>query len=390
MSARRSSVISSIGLLVKQSPMASRRKLLKFALAAPALHAFESLAQVMPPRESFTPRVQERIAKQASAIDPFRTVPRSSFGWAVAGRKLYILGGHLGEYHTYEREHFSNELLEYDLDAKSWRRLPDFPHGIQGQRLAAVGGHLYSFGGFIYDAAFDYSPQWNNDVHWSARSEDHVYRYDISRGRWSRVTHMPHRRSSNAMLVAGNRVYLVAGWDGTPKIRGDRNGVFHAMVDVFDVAREEFVPYDIALQPSRRALGGCEMNGKLALLGGLGPAVGGPPPLLDTATVFDPVANSFSDAAIPKLKETLFSAGACFTGRFLVVAGGQPGLAAPLSDKIYVWEPGTKDWRLAAAKLPAAAMFVELLALSPTQVLAFGGHGEPYPLGLWEVLDVSA
>jgi N-acetylneuraminic acid mutarotase len=320
----------------------------------------------------------------------FHDQPRSSFAWARVGDKLYVLGGHTGPFHDYPAAVFARELLEYDFVQESWRSLAAYPFGIQGLRMVHDGDSLYAFGGFRYSAAFDYSPNWReNEVHWSAVSDDEVYRYELKSDTWQHVTTMPRRRSSNVLLKRARKVYLIAGWDGTLRSRGNRsNPVFHTMVDVFDLDTLDFTPYDTEMPlPLRRALAGAEASGKLVLFAGLGSNPTGTPPLLDVSSVFDPAKNTFSDTEVPKLPVTLFSAGACFTGAKYVVAGGQTDLRGGLSDTVYTHTPGDADWKV-AGKLSQPAMFVEMMPVSPSRVLAFGGHGDPDPLGLWEEISV--
>lgn len=371
-----------------------RRSVLQGLSSLLAPWGINSYAQLTPAvRGEITTRTQtERV--NAPGLNPFLQPARSTFAWAATNDRIYILGGHVGEYHDYPSVHFTPDFLEFDLRQRSWRRLASYPFPVQGIRMVQDKESIYAFGGFRYSSAFDYSPNWRVDaqgreeVHWSAVSDDEVYRYDMRRDRWQHMTTMPRRRSSNIVHVQGRRVYLIGGWDGTLLKRNNRaTPVFHSMVDVFDLDRQEFIPFDVEVpDPVRRAFSAAAFDGKLAMFGGLGRNLAGPPPLLDTVTVFDPATSTFSDSVIPKLPTALFSPGACFTGTKFVVAGGQPTFST-ISQKVYTFTLGDALWR-EAAPLSQPAMFIELHPISADRVLAFGGHGNPNPLGLWEEIAV--
>lgn len=342
---------------------------------------------------------QKELIKSPHGPGDFFSEPRASFGHTRVRDTLYIVGGHLKGYHDYLADHFTDQFLSYDLKAKKWKRLRPYPFPVQGLRLAEHKGWIYAFGGFHYEAAFDYSPDWmppatpnaNGEIHWSARSTDQVFRYKIGQDKagWQLVCHMPRRRSSNLIIKNGNRIFQVAGWDGTLK---ERIGLdvtrqpkeFHRMIDVFDTEKLAFVPYSTNIaEPVRRALTSADINGKLALIGGLD-TMGKP---IRQTTVFDPANNTFDDTAIPPLKYGLFSAGACFTGKKLVVAGGMKGGPPPWESDIQIWVPGTPDWQT-VAKLSKPSIFIELLPLGPDRVLAFGGFGTSSPAGMFEEIAV--
>jgi hypothetical protein len=50
---------------------------------------------------------------------PFPGTPRSSFGHAVEGGRVYLAGGHLGAFHRYPEEAFSAEFHSVDLGSGS-------------------------------------------------------------------------------------------------------------------------------------------------------------------------------------------------------------------------------------------------------------------------------
>jgi hypothetical protein len=280
---------------------------------------------------------------------------------------------------------------------------------VRCRRLASL--WILAFGGFTYDAAFDYSPPFprpwvdpfapNGDaLKWAARSDDRVYRYNTRTGAaWELVATMPHRRSSNILFVSGRKVFLLYGWDGTPSRRRDYDGRFLEGVDVFDLDKLQFEASDTAISaPPRRALTSGVWNGKLVILGGI---ADNDEPVLN-ATVFDPTQigigrGPFSDQSLPRLPTTMFSPGACFTGDRFAIAGGSPGPGQENGpwNRVYTLKPGDSDWILSPKRLSQPVTFVELVPISTSRVLALGGHlgGNPFkppvcPAGLWEFIDL--
>lgn len=381
-----------------------RRTLLKAGLSSAAILVSNStFSQVIPPKpensllegESLFSSKINRSLFEGTAGNPFQDMPRSSFGSIQVGTKLYFVGGHIGIYHTYANGYFTGEFLEYDLINKTWLRLSSYPFPVQGLRLAADGNFLYAFGGFRYERGHDYQ-KWNlGETKWAAASDDSVYRFDLIRGTWSFVCQMPRRRSSNLLLKAGRRVFLLAGWDGTPSRRGDRSGVWHSAVDVFDLDEQGFIHWEKPLpSPVRRALTSAEYNGSLIMIGGLGRSSGGPPPHYDLVTKFDPQTGEYSDDLFPKLPAKLFSPGACWTGKWLVVAGGMDD-QYKLFNTLHFCKPGSSVWTEASMKLPKGAMFPELYPTSENSVLVLGGHGDgldekdKLPLGMFLELEIA-
>jgi non-specific serine/threonine protein kinase len=66
---------------------------------------------------------------------------RSGLGGAVIGRAFVTVGG--------EGPRIFPEVEAYDLDAKTWRRLPDLAVPVHGVGVAALGTNLYAFVGGV-------------------------------------------------------------------------------------------------------------------------------------------------------------------------------------------------------------------------------------------------
>lgn len=209
---------------------------------------------------------------------------RSSFGAIEHQGKIYIVGGHQGAEHTYPPESFTGRVTVYDIKKKEWKNLSPRIHACHGFQLSAQGNYLYAFGGFAYEAST--SPKW--------KSLDVVERYNIKLDKWEVVSQMPRKRSSNIAATIGSKVYLIGGWDSTPKYEDDVNGTFHDEIDVYDMSTNSFKTLKQKLPLKRRAFSSFVKDQRIYLVGGISEG-GSHFALLDNFTEFDPLLNIFSE-----------------------------------------------------------------------------------------------
>jgi N-acetylneuraminic acid mutarotase len=176
--------------------------------------------------------------------------------------------------------------------------------------MVAHGNYLYAFGGFAYEEST--SPKW--------KSIDAIDRYDITTNTWETIGIMPRRRSSNQAVKVGTKVYLVGGWDATPKTPGDLEGTFHSAIDIFDLETEIITEARWQLpQPLRRAFTALEHEGNIILIGGLG--VGSSHfELLNNVTLLDPQSGYTRE--LNPLPFSTFAPAAGILGNELLVFGG--------------------------------------------------------------------
>ena len=210
---------------------------------------------------------------------------RSSFGAANIGDKIYLFGGHQGQEHTYPEESFLNRVDIYDINTKTWTEGQPRPIKAHGYDVETCGDNLYAFGGFMYST--EHKPNWKS----SAR----IDRYNPKTNQWTHVGDMREPRSSNVVAKVGSKIYLIGGWDSTPKSENDFEGKFHSTIEVFDCNTEKLDDYEIEMpKPLRRAFTGIVKDNKILLVGGLG--VGASHfELLNNVTEFDPQTMTFKD-----------------------------------------------------------------------------------------------
>lgn len=257
----------------------------------------------------YAPRISGEIEINSTKKANMIGSPRSSFGAIHHQGKVYVAGGHQGAEHTYPPESFTGRTDVYDLKTNKWTNIAPRNYKCHGFSLAAYGDYVYAFGGFAYEEST--SPKW--------KSLDVVERYDTKTDKWEVVAHMPRRRSSNVVAQVGSKVYLIGGWDSTPKFEDDVDGTFHDEIDVFDLETETFKTLSAKLPKKRRAFSGFVKDGMIYLAGGIseGASHFG---LLDDFTAFDPVTESFSE--LPKLPFGTFAPAAGALGDKALVFGG--------------------------------------------------------------------
>ena len=236
---------------------------------------------------------------------------RSSFGAVAYQGKIYVAGGHHGPEHTYPPESFLDRLDIYDLETGTWSRGASMSVPRQGFEMAAHKGFLYAFGGFAYSG--------KNTPNWKSLAI--IERYDIANDRWEVLPEkLPRRRSSNIAATVGTKVYLIGGWDSTPKHPGDKEGKFHRAIDIFDLQAKRAYTASYKLpSPLRRAFTAVVQKEKVWLLGGISEGASHFD-WLDNVTLFDPQAGQWRD--MPPLPFATFAPGAgVYQGKLFLFGG---------------------------------------------------------------------
>lgn len=234
---------------------------------------------------------------------------RSSFGSITHNNKIYVVGGHQGAEHTYPPESFTGRMTSFDRLTGIWSNKAPRLNPSHGFQLAAKDNFIFAFGGFAYEEAT--LPKW--------KSISVVEQYDTLSNSWKEIGHMPRRRSSNVAITVGDKVYLIGGWDATPKYDNDINGTFHDEIDVFDLITLKWSTLAAKLPKKRRAFSAFAKNGKIYLMGGISEG-GSHFNLLNDFTEFDPTAESFKQ--LPKIPFATFAPAAGTLANRAFVFGG--------------------------------------------------------------------
>jgi N-acetylneuraminic acid mutarotase len=300
-----------------------------------------------------------------SKLASFNSPARSSFGAIRVGTKVFMAGGHQGHEHTYPEESFMNQLEYFDLVTKEWKTAAPRPHKAHGFALANNGKYIYAFGGFAFEEKN--SPKW--------KSLDVIDRYDIEKDTWETIGKMPRRRSSNVVVTLGSKVYLIGGWDSTPKKPGDLEGVFHKAIDIFDFETEKMVEAHFSMpDPLRRAFSAVSFQGKIILVGGIG--VGSSHfDLLTNVTEIDPTSGVSRE--LKPLPFATFAPAAGILGNELFVFGGMYKISEEEYDyvsHIYSFDLPNNKWSHSGRFLSENKGFSQVVEIDSNTLGILGGH----------------
>lgn len=330
----------------------------------------------------YSPQFSGEIAYKQAERAPFIGSPRSSFGTISHEGKIYMAGGHQGAEHTYPPESFTDTFIVYNIADNKWTELAPRPAKAHGYQLAAAGNYVYAFGGFAYSP--DHKPKW--------KSLSSIDRYDIKENKWETIGKLSSPRSSNVAVTIDGKVYLVGGWDSTPKFANDMDGTFLDAIEIFDLKSEkiEIAPYKMAL-PLRRALTGIELNGKIVLVGGLG--VGASHfELLNNVTAINPVDGSSQE--LTAMPFATFAPAAEVLNNELLVFGGM-FKTGPMNyeyvSHVYALDLDKSNWRHIGRYLKETKGFSQVFQVNERTLGILGGHryfeGMDSPVTTFETLS---
>lgn len=298
----------------------------------------------------------------------FPDLPKAitSFGAAVLGDDLYVLGGHFGKAHHYYDAGQSGDLLRCSLARpKQWEVVATGPR-IQGLSLVAYGGSLYRIGGFTA----------RNDVEseqdlWSSAE---FCRFDPESNTWSELAPLPVPRSSFDATVVNGTLYVAGGWT----LAGDRQATWPEVMLAADL-REAQPTWRALPSPgeARRAVSMGASGGQVFLMGGMRPAG----EISPGVSVFDPATEGWSDGPeLPGDGMAGFGSAAC-----------------ELGDRLYVSTAGGALLRLSAAgrrweevaRHATGRFFHQIVPAGERRLLAIGGANmERGKFATVEVLDL--
>ena len=134
------------------------------------------------------------------------------------GQKIYIFGGGTS---NDDLTTANTQAWSYDVADRRWTALaavPGPPRLVHA--VAAIGSQIYLFGGLTHPKSEPY------------RNLADAYRYDTTRGTWSRIESLPAPTRALWATSVGGDVYLFGG----------RSLNILRTVDRYDPARDEYVP----------------------------------------------------------------------------------------------------------------------------------------------------
>jgi hypothetical protein len=314
------------------------------------------------------PRVSGNINYKQTLYKSIGGEKRSSFGAVSVGTSIYVVGGHKGFEHTYPPESFSREVFRYDLGTNKWTQLADKVSPVHGVTISHHRGFLYAFGGFAYSAKSN--PKW--------KSLKTIERYNIAQNKWEVIGDLPEPRSSNAIAVIGSKVYLIGGWNATPKHAGDRDGVFHKSIVIFDMVKESS-SYASFVVPAkaRRAFTATTRAGRIIIGGGI--TQGGRHfDMLDEVWSINPAINS-NWTKLPKLPFANFAPAMINLNGSLFMFGGMKLTKSGYEyvNHVYKLDDTQNNWIHTGRFLSERKGFIQPVLIN-NQAGLLGGHTYDY------------
>lgn len=277
----------------------------------------------------------------------------TSFGAAIAGKTLYVYGGHTGNAHSYSTEEQSNRFWSLDLSGGQdveWVSRPSGPR-LQGLALVAYRDSLIRIGGFTAENAVGEE----HDLH----SKTLVAKFDPTAGKWTSLPPLPEARSSLDAAVLGSTVYVFGGW----QLSGDQGDpLWHQTGWMLDLNGVKSGWKATANPPfQRRAISVAAHAGKIYVIGGMRPKQG-PTTRVD---VYDPTSDSWQQApALPGSGMSGFGSSAFAVNGQLYVST-MDGLVHRLDQDSAGWT--------SVAKCDRERFFHRMLTMNDHELLMVGG-----------------
>lgn len=285
----------------------------------------------------------------------------ASFGAAVSGQYLYMIGGNTGRAHEHHKGALNAGFYRLNLrDQTSWELLPG---GVPMQSVALVPykNQLIRIAGLkILNAKGEKE---------SLLSSDEVARYDPISRAWTALPPLPEPRSSHDAMVCGDALYVFGGW----RLKGDEAHWYKTglRLDLEDPAAQ-WTPIE---QPfHRRALAVIALESKLYAIGGITRKG----KISSRVDIYDAAAKTWSRG--PDLPGPGFG----------TAAAPRKGevIATDWTGAVYALRPGAKEWR-GCASLDMPRFFHRLLPCDDDRLIAVCGASFAGKVRSVEWLDIE-
>ncbi len=226
-----------------------------------------------------------------------------------------------------------------------WTDRAATPAPIDGTALVALGGSVYSFGGFD-----------------GTGNVTSVYRYDPPANSWTARAPLPAPRAGLSAVTDGTAIYLLNGYGAT--VGGSVAGLWR-----YDPGTDSYDTNLAAPTLDTGDQGAAYLGGRLYRIGGYSASLATDTPTVEVYTIG---SNSWTTTTTYPFPidglATVVLNGAIYT------AGGYNAGTGAASDKTYRYLPAAPGWDDAAiADLPAVRVYAAAGVLAGQVVLAAGG-----------------
>jgi hypothetical protein len=289
----------------------------------------------------------------------------SSFGAVACDGWLYVYGGHTPRTHAYHTKAVSGRFHRLNLaDGKTWEELPGGP-GLQGMNLATHNGKVYRVGGM--------QPRNETGDRADNYSVSDVARFDPAAKRWEAMPPLPRPRSSHDVVVVGDKLIVLGGWDMRGRARGND---WTGTMEVMDLSAARPAWQTVPQPFERRALIAAVHGEKVYVIGGFDED-SDPSRRVD---VYDVATGGWAHGPdLPGAERNGFAPAACVMGGRLYASVGD-GSMLRLDESKQAWEK-------VGATTPR---IVHRLVPHGPRILVLGGAAKGDNLNLVEVVTLGA
>ena len=332
---------------------AGRLRSTEFSVSWPRL-----TARVLWAKEPFPPRAGESLQVEHRSTDGGRTfsadtwpgwqwrrdlpIARSAAAAAVRHGEIVLVGGRAGFFSKGRMALGSGRVEAFNPRTGRWRRLPTLPLPLTYPAAASAGERVYVVGGF------------------DRRGTPLRRAFVLERGRWRALPHPPAARAAGGGVVLSQKLYVVGGRSASGLARN---------VLVFDLRTRR---WSTALGPRPRAyLGVAAVRGRILAVGGRTHGLSSPTDLVES---FEPSSRKWLSLAPAPVAAS--EVGAATLGERLVMIGGLTGDTTWASDSVYAFDVTTGNWTR-MPDLPSATRGLAAAAVGG-RLYALGGDGGVY------------
>lgn len=261
------------------------------------------------------------LAPLALALPPL-TQATSSLGAVELDGYLYIYGGHAGKTHKYNTDTVLGTFQRLKLNGgKQWEQLPGGPK-VQGMNLATHGGKIYRIGGL--------QPRNGPDEPADNVSITDCSCFDPKTNKWLPIASLPAGRSSHDLVVAGDKLIVVGGWES----KGKGNMPFWHETSLMLDLKDKDAKWESIPQPfKRRALTAASSGSKVYAICGMDENGA----LINQVDVYDLVSKKWSIGPALPGDKTGFSPAANIIQNKVIISTSE-GLVFRLNESANGWE----------------------------------------------------
>ena len=261
------------------------------------------------------------LAPLALALPPL-TQATSSLGAVELDGYLYIYGGHAGKTHKYNTDTVLGTFQRLKLNGgKQWEQLPGGPK-VQGMNLATHGGKIYRIGGL--------QPRNGPDEPADNVSITDCSCFDPKTNKWLPIASLPAGRSSHDLVVAGDKLIVVGGWES----KGKGNMPFWHETSLMLDLKDKDAKWESIPQPfKRRALTAASSGSKVYAICGMDENGA----LINQVDVYDLVSKKWSIGPALPGDKTGFSPAANIIQNKIIISTSE-GLVFRLNESANGWE----------------------------------------------------